>query len=403
MPNRNHVLAIVCGAALLCAGPDTAQAECWLSACWQRYSQRSATAGRPAADKPLAADTDGAARTALGWFSRACLTDCLHNWAKGRRHPEYGLGALPAGLATGKRARLVLYLHGLNSRPEDLQGLIAEAEEAGILCATYRYPNDQSIDRSARQLAAEMRQLRRAYPQLRVVLVTHSMGGLVARAVVENPELDPGNVQRLIMIAPPNQGSYLAHYACSLDAWEYCTSAMRRREAGIVAGSIVDGLSEATRDLQPGSPFLRTLNQRARNPRVQYCLIIGTAGPIRPGDFAGVQRVMTAAGRRCRWMAATQRQVRERALAAEELFAGKGDGLVAVQRARLEGVDDVVLADFSHAGILDETDDAEVRRVREAILQRLGRRSPSSAQYRDDGWGTSVVDRYSDARSVLTP
>ena len=133
------------------------------------------------------------------------------------------------------------------------------------------------------------------------------------------------------MIAPPNQGSYLAQYACSLDLWEYCTSSARRRESGIIAGSVFDGFSEATRDLQPESRFLRTLNQRSRNPRVRYSLVIGTAGPLRPNDFASVDRLLCAAGRRCSWIACTQRQFRQRILAADELFAGKGDGLVAVE------------------------------------------------------------------------
>ncbi len=210
------------------------------------------------------------------------------------------------------------------------------------------------------------------------MLVAHSMGGLVARAAIEDPRLDPGNVHRLIMIAPPNQGSYLARYACSLDAWEYCTSPIRRQEAGWLTGSIVDGFSEATRDLQPGSQFLRRLNQRSRNPRVHYSLVIGTEGPLPPDDFARVEKLLSSAGRRCSWMAFADRQYRECVLVADELFAGKGDGLVAVERARLAGVDDIVQGRFTHGGILSEAGDSEVKRVRAAILARLADQSKSS-------------------------
>jgi len=58
-------------------------------------------------------------------------------------------------------------------------------------------------------------------------------------------------------------------------------------------------------------------------------------------------------------------------MAAEELFDGKGDGLVAVRRAKLDGVNDVVVGRFSHGGILKQSTDSEVLRVRAEIVSRL--------------------------------
>ena len=102
----------------------------------------------------------------------------------------------------------------------------------------------------------------------------------LARAVAENPALDPGNVTRLLMVATPNQGSRMAEYTVGADLWEFL---VRRRDGSLTKrlyASVEDGLGEAAEDLQPDSDFLRTLNARKRNPKIQYTLFLGTGGPV---------------------------------------------------------------------------------------------------------------------------
>jgi pimeloyl-ACP methyl ester carboxylesterase len=356
-------------AVIVAVWPNSVSATCWLPKCWRAFWSRSSAAqpiersaaSRRASTRDVTASIDSR--------RGGRLTGCLQEWSSSRRQPDYGLACLPPPAATYSSNQLVVYVHGMNSRPEDLSGLVAEGVAAGHWCATFRYRNDQPIRRSARQLAALLRGLHREQAGLLVCLVAHSMGGLVAREAIEDPRLKVPNVCRLIMIAPPNQGSQLARYACSLDVWEYVTSGARRREAGLIVGSVCDGWAEAADDLRPDSAFLRQLNARPRNPRVEYSIFVGTAGPLAHDQCATPQDWLQAIGRRCGWDAAANGRLC--VLPADELLSGKGDGCVAVRRARLSGVRDVVVGHFSHRGILQDAEHPEVRRMRAAILERL--------------------------------
>jgi pimeloyl-ACP methyl ester carboxylesterase len=68
--------------------------------------------------------------------------------------------------------------------------------------ATRREPLERHAERLAEVLAARSRD---AIPVLG--LLTHSMGGLVARAYLSQYGAQQSHAQRLVMLAPPNQGS----------------------------------------------------------------------------------------------------------------------------------------------------------------------------------------------------
>jgi pimeloyl-ACP methyl ester carboxylesterase len=304
---------------------------------------------------------------AEGWWGG--FRDCLRQWSENRVRVEYGLDLAGHRVEPHAEQPLVIFLHGLNSRPEDMQPLICRVQQAGFACVTFRYPNDQPLQESARQFATA---LRKAPLQDRAIcLVTHSMGGLVARAVIEDPALDSGTVRQLIMIAPPTHGSELAKYAVSLDLVEYASSPSRRREAGPLAGAVADGFSEALRDLRPGSKFLRQLNARERNPRVSYSLVIGTAAHIAPSRLQKCRNLLAQSSTYCRWMGECLSQWDACVEAVPEVIDGVGDGVVAVQRSRLDGVDDVLLARVAHADLLSERNDAEIERVQRWIIERI--------------------------------
>ena len=164
---------------------------------------------------------------------------------------------------------IVILIHGYNSSPERMTPLCNSISAAGYECGTFAYPNDQAIADSAALLSRKLIRLRQMYPNRKVTLVTHSMGGLVAREVIENSALDPGNVTQLMMIAPPSQGTSCAYIVWSGDLWEHFLHTHDHNLLDDAYASLEDGLGEGREDLKPDSEFLRQLNVRERNPRVR--------------------------------------------------------------------------------------------------------------------------------------
>ncbi len=268
---------------------------------------------------------------------------------------------------------LVVLVHGLQSGTEKISGILDDVRKLGFPCATLDYPNDQAIEQSAQLLARELARLAAEHPDRKVVLVTRSMGGLVARAVVEDPRLNPGNVERLIMVAPPNGGSVLAHFAFGLDLWEFLVNPKEREPAERFFSLIEDGLGEAPDDLRPGSLFLERLNSRPRNPNVRYSILLGTDGPLSQASLDGIRLSLKQAGARSRYVRFFGGKLDGDLADLDEVVRGKGDGAVAVKRGMLAGVEDVELLPFDHLTLPVSEDSPGAAALRNAIVKRISR------------------------------
>ncbi len=265
----------------------------------------------------------------------------------------------------------VVVIHGFGSSTRQVGALAAAIGEAGFPTALFSYPNDQPIDNSALLLSIDLQQLRRDDPQRELALVTHSMGGLVARAMIENPELDPGNVTHLIMLAPPNHGSQLADLGDFSSFWESLLIPADQRRVSRFYEGFEDGLGEAAAELQPGSPFLQRLNSRPRNPKVRYTVVLGTRGLLMDRELQAAQSALVQAGNGSQLMGVLRPKLDEFLKDLDEVVIGKGDGVVAVKRGRLQGVEDTVLMDFSHLGVLPARAALIEPELREVITTRL--------------------------------
>jgi pimeloyl-ACP methyl ester carboxylesterase len=104
---------------------------------------------------------------------------------------------------------LVVLVHGLAAH-RLVMGRLAWSLRDGYACVVnWGYSSLWSpIERHGRTLAGMLERLDRERRHSRIHLVTHSMGGIVARLALT--EYQPRNFGRFVMIAPPNRGSHMA-------------------------------------------------------------------------------------------------------------------------------------------------------------------------------------------------
>lgn len=214
-----------------------------------------------------------------------------------KRYPEaiaglyqnYGIISDSASFPLKKR--LVVLIHGLDEPGFIWKDLKVAFAKSKIDFVEFCYPNDQPIMDSTRFLAENIQTLGKLGVQ-ELILVGHSMGGLVARAFVSLPEIDYSshhargqypNISSLIQVGTPNQGSDWARLRVFLE--------IRDHSKQILEGDwkwwkiLADGAGEAKIDLLPNSDFLKNLNLQKIPPSIHVCLIaghwnIGTNDPI---------------------------------------------------------------------------------------------------------------------------
>jgi pimeloyl-ACP methyl ester carboxylesterase len=147
----------------------------------------------------------------------------------------------------------VLFVHGINGSPGDFEAELASLDKRRLQAWVARYPTDIRLGTAARGLEQALEGLRRRYGYTRLIIVAHSMGGLVAR--------------RALVEAHATGGESVAHVLVTLsspwngDEW----AAVGARLSPRPAGSWID--------LAPGSRFLLAL--RETMPGVPHYVFFG--------------------------------------------------------------------------------------------------------------------------------
>lgn len=256
--------------------------------------------------------------------------------------------------------RLVVLVHGLDEPGSIWDTITSRLMKEGYEVAQFWYPNDGPVSRSAEALARELEALRSKGTE-RIDIVAHSMGGLVARDVLTRDTMYAGrargherlpDVERLILVGTPNLGSPWARLRALAELRE---QTIRLVETGNLSRESLlrflnDGTGEAGRDLLPGSAFLKDLNARPAPEGVVITAIVGRiASESRTdlSDLADSWIVRELLGKE---------EAERLAGSLTELSGTLGDGVVSVTSARLEGVEDCVVVEGSHRGMLDFMD-----------------------------------------------
>jgi pimeloyl-ACP methyl ester carboxylesterase len=276
-----------------------------------------------------------------------------------------------------EKTNLVMVLPGLHGGAESASKVAAAIhEKTGLASCVFRYPNDAPLAESTEYLSQVVKSLHQEFPKRRVTLVTHSMGSLVARNAVErNLRHDDrcSGIEQLIMICPPNEGSVFAEYAGVLEVAEQLQSLTNKISRRKAFTAILDGFNEAPADLVPNSQFLKNLAAAKRNPKVKYSILAGDAGLVDPLVADLGNDLLELLAKRVD----KTKSLQERAgklLNSAELRKGSGDGVVTLQSAKLEGVDDFEVLPVNHLQWC-ELEDAAGQRIISEVVERITSRS----------------------------
>lgn len=244
---------------------------------------------------------------------------------------QFGVFPYQSGVIASEK--IVLLLHGLDEPGRiwlDLQPVLSEN---GFAVAEFRYPNDQSVYDSSQMLQKVMEELAAKGVQ-EVILVGHSMGGLVIRGYLTLPQYlyaeksakeELPKVEQVVMIGTPNHGSEWSRLRGFLEIRNQ-VSRMWEQEWHWLDG-FLDGAGEAKIDILPNSEFLSSLHKQAWPEDIELRLIAGL------------------------WQADSNWTDDKKSFV-QQWSEAFGDGVVPLDSVRISGVKDFHIVEGNHFSIL---------------------------------------------------
>ena len=270
--------------------------------------------------------------------------------SEAERRSRYGFRERPSYQPNDPSRPTVCLIHGLNSTGAVFEHLSPALEAAGYGVVTYDFPYNRDLDETSADFGRDWLRFRREHSEsIRWVIVSHSMGALLARSYIESARVDePVEIAALLMLAPPNHGSHLAHGQTLLQTIQTLQSVRGERRTDPLA-YLGDGLGAAADDLSPGSVYLNDLNAHPRRSGVVYRTIAGDSAYLNrearrqvearlsmAGQFGGFGRLLAGS---------LSGQL-------DEITDGLGDGCVSVASARLDGVTEFEVLHANHLELI---------------------------------------------------
>ncbi|NGX60158.1 MAG: hypothetical protein KR126chlam3_01324 [Chlamydiae bacterium] len=114
-------------------------------------------------------------------------------------------------------AETVYCLHGFMRKSSSMNKMAKAFEKEGYEACSWDYPSrERTVEQHAEVLIRDLQETARKHPGEAIHFVTHSLGGIIVRAVHNHPNCpEEAKMGRAVLLAPPNQGScsgqFLSH------------------------------------------------------------------------------------------------------------------------------------------------------------------------------------------------
>lgn len=108
----------------------------------------------------------------------------------------------------------VYCLHGFMRKPSSMKKMAKTFEKEGYEVCNWGYPSrEKMIEEHAEDLLVALKETAKNHPGEPIHFVTHSLGGIIVRAVHNHPECpEEAKNGRAVLLAPPNQGSRFGRF-----------------------------------------------------------------------------------------------------------------------------------------------------------------------------------------------
>jgi pimeloyl-ACP methyl ester carboxylesterase len=153
---------------------------------------------------------------------------------------------------------LLILVHGMTDSPLRWQALLKKLNHEGYQVLRFHYPTGMPLDSDAQVLAKMLERVMARTPNQRMIIIAHSMGGLVSRRAIQYLAADKkaASLDYFFSVATPWGGHQLATLGAS--------------QSPIVV--------PVWRDLAMNSPFLKQLYAQRLPTEINFDLFYATAG-----------------------------------------------------------------------------------------------------------------------------
>ena len=287
----------------------------------------------------------------------------------------YGLSPFDKDADLKTADHIVLLIHGFGSSTEKMSSLAKaiekdlQKEDSSNAVARFDYASHNGVSAAAISLEESLQTLTDDNPNCEISLVTHSMGGVVARVVVEKNDFTLSQVKRLVMVAPPNHGTQLAGLPSGNVSFDALLQKFDQTGLRQSLQTLVSIANVAIEDLKPDSKCITDLNANTRNENIAYSIILGNLGVLSKTETRMLNQFAKQLTAKQLANGGNDLNAVLKSLP-PELITGQGDGVVSLESGKLDGVEDTTVLRFQHSDLLNDTAKSQTKIINQ-ILRRL--------------------------------